>query len=294
MTEVRLRFISITALLLAAQLGTLPTPARADQTQVYPNDKQCSDDVCVGLSCTGNIGNLSASAVDGIQIQPTHFNVRTPCLKETQAEVGLGWGNLNVLLARNCNTFSVQACRRFKTDFITSGSSKCGGWNAFRVQGCPKPTPPPAPPPEETCGPAQYGTEGCPFPPFSNAPGEDLEQLGNCQAYARTAVKAVAANRDWKCGNTGDRWTENFKAHFDWCMSLGKDPRGAESESQARSEALAACKEAAKSKAEVEQNPEGSVGKILEETQPPNPEDKAGVTEKPGKGIGDILKETQP
>jgi Peptidase family C25/PAN domain len=43
-----------------------------------------------------------------------------------------------------------------------------------------------------------------------------------CNNYALTAVQFSKSNTNWKCGYTGNRWSDNQKLHYDWCMKASE------------------------------------------------------------------------
>src|SRR3990172_7199914 len=48
-----------------------------------------------------------------------------------------------------------------------------------------------------------------------------------CNNYALTAVQSSKSNTNWKCGNTGNRWSDNHKLHYEWCMKVSEaDSKG--------------------------------------------------------------------
>ncbi len=63
---------------------------------------------------------------------------------------------------------------------------------------------------------------------------------GYCRNYANTAVTQNRENRQYGCGYGGNRWTENYQGHYQWCM--GTYPGNAASEDAARSRLLASCR----------------------------------------------------
>ncbi len=49
---------------------------------------------------------------------------------------------------------------------------------------------------------------------------QQAKQLA-CSNYAATAVGQEKENLSRQCGFTGGRWSANYNAHFNWCMSVG-------------------------------------------------------------------------
>lgn len=66
-----------------------------------------------------------------------------------------------------------------------------------------------------------------------------------CQTYAKAAVEHQLANRSQGCGFSGGAWSENYAAHFDWCLKAVPDARA--SEGNARYQQLLGCFAAQKS-----------------------------------------------
>jgi hypothetical protein len=72
------------------------------------------------------------------------------------------------------------------------------------------------------------------------AAGPALSQAaGNCDWYAKTALKQQQENEQRKCGFTGPAWTTDLKAHMTWCTV---NPDQWKSEAQRREQQLASCK----------------------------------------------------
>jgi len=61
-----------------------------------------------------------------------------------------------------------------------------------------------------------------------------------CQKYASTAVSQNQQNIAKKCGYGGGRWTPDHQGHYTWCLSVQQSV--ADSETQARADALKQCK----------------------------------------------------
>jgi len=51
----------------------------------------------------------------------------------------------------------------------------------------------------------------------------------SCEVYARIALVQIDANRKFRCGFRGPRWTSDGMAHFRWCRFV---PRSAIREEQ--------------------------------------------------------------
>jgi hypothetical protein len=80
------------------------------------------------------------------------------------------------------------------------------------------------------------------------APGgfdpKGLKQV--CKDYASTAVKQNKQAIQLKCGFTGLGWSSNYQAHYNWCISDGKNLMAAGGEMEARNIDLKACGKQAK------------------------------------------------
>jgi hypothetical protein len=63
-----------------------------------------------------------------------------------------------------------------------------------------------------------------------------------CESYARAAVNQVRgalSNRRCEREIHGDRWSPEYRVHFDWC--LGVSPREADTERDIRTDILRRC-----------------------------------------------------
>jgi hypothetical protein len=60
-----------------------------------------------------------------------------------------------------------------------------------------------------------------------------------CQSYAKAAVEHQIANKSQGCGFVGGGWSENYAAHFDWCLTA--NPAARASEGNARFQQLQGC-----------------------------------------------------
>jgi len=69
-----------------------------------------------------------------------------------------------------------------------------------------------------------------------------------CQAYAKEAVAQQKANKMHSCGLRGGAWSEDYAAHFSWCMGASQSARNAEN--NARNQQLAGCLQAQKTAAD--------------------------------------------
>lgn len=67
-------------------------------------------------------------------------------------------------------------------------------------------------------------------------PQEDQQA---CQAYADEAVKQQKANKAKNCGLKGGAWSEDYAAHFGWCLKASNSQRAGANNS--RNEQLAGC-----------------------------------------------------
>jgi hypothetical protein len=63
-----------------------------------------------------------------------------------------------------------------------------------------------------------------------------------CRNYAQTAVDQNAENGRLNCGFSGPRWQDNFNRHRNWCRTVGRGARQAETD--ARNQQLAQCRTA--------------------------------------------------
>lgn len=61
-----------------------------------------------------------------------------------------------------------------------------------------------------------------------------------CGAYAKMAMKQVAANRSMRCGYSGKGWQNSYNAHFGWC-TYGKNHTRAVSQNANRGKQIAQC-----------------------------------------------------
>jgi hypothetical protein len=63
-----------------------------------------------------------------------------------------------------------------------------------------------------------------------------------CREYATAAVRQVELSRSIPACNrgTGERWTTDYKVHFDWC--LGAAPAAVEAERAARTNWIRSCR----------------------------------------------------
>lgn len=62
---------------------------------------------------------------------------------------------------------------------------------------------------------------------------------GNCEWYAKTALKQQQDNERLKCGFQGPEWNTDLRAHMTWCASVAPDVWKAQA--QKRDQQLAAC-----------------------------------------------------
>lgn len=62
---------------------------------------------------------------------------------------------------------------------------------------------------------------------------------GNCEWYAKTALKQQLDNQRMRCGFTGDSWSSDLRAHRAWCASVA--PNQWKAEAQKRDQLLAQC-----------------------------------------------------
>lgn len=60
-----------------------------------------------------------------------------------------------------------------------------------------------------------------------------------CQPYAKAAVEHQVANTSQGCGFAGGAWSENYAAHFDWCLKASPEARA--TEGNARYQQLLGC-----------------------------------------------------
>src|SRR5262245_10273421 len=61
----------------------------------------------------------------------------------------------------------------------------------------------------------------------------------SCEVYARIAIVQVDANRKFRCGFTGRRWTSDAMAHFRWCRFVPRS--NIRDEQRARAQELQEC-----------------------------------------------------
>jgi hypothetical protein len=61
-----------------------------------------------------------------------------------------------------------------------------------------------------------------------------------CKAYAATAVVQAQAQRDARCNQGGNRWSTDYRTHYNWCMAAGT-PQNLQFENNARSSVVNAC-----------------------------------------------------
>ena len=250
----------MTALLLAALFVTgLPTPARAEVTEVFANSKCGGSYICVWLNCTYDLG-LHAHAVGS---KWHHLNVRGDCVPGTQVEVAPS-GNLNFLLEHNCSTFSVQAC---KSSYL---GSDCGDWIAFVVYPCP--------PPEFASFCESYANDA-----VTEATKNKQMKCGLENENADRWTLIREAHLNWCLAQDGV-YSEPTTERSYRIAGL----KDCAEKQEAMKEKLK--QDAMKGKGALTPGP--GVGEILKETQPPSPQDKLGI--EPGPTIGDFLKETQP
>lgn len=97
--------------------------------------------------------------------------------------------------------------------------------------------PPPKPPigPVPPAQPTPHHVMSVGIPAVLHA----TEQQKRCDIYARMAVAQSAANTANRCGYSGNRWTSNYNAHYQWCMQVA--PASVFSETQARVDLLKQC-----------------------------------------------------
>lgn len=62
---------------------------------------------------------------------------------------------------------------------------------------------------------------------------------GNCDWYAKTAVRQQQLNEDKRCGFTGEAWHKDLAAHAKWCAGVAPDFW--KSEAQKRNQQLESC-----------------------------------------------------
>lgn len=148
-----------------------------------------SDPPGLGLSLTTETGiepNVGQLRIDN----PTHFNIRSRGCLDKQKEIGLQHGVIR--LPSGC-WFSIQVCKR--GGGIISHRSRCSDWVEFQVS-CPSRESKRAPGVASPCGPARYGTPGCPYPPFggANAPPEKPDPSGPASSGVDPETGAVSGS----------------------------------------------------------------------------------------------------
>ena len=57
---------------------------------------------------------------------------------------------------------------------------------------------------------------------------------GNCDWYARTALRQQQDNQQRKCGFTGPAWSWDLKGHMAWCATANPDQWKAEAQKRER------------------------------------------------------------
>jgi hypothetical protein len=68
----------------------------------------------------------------------------------------------------------------------------------------------------------------------------DVEgKRASCEVYARIAAVQSDANRRFRCGLRGPAWSDDVKAHFQWCRYVPR--RKIAEEQRSRSENLQRC-----------------------------------------------------
>jgi hypothetical protein len=63
-----------------------------------------------------------------------------------------------------------------------------------------------------------------------------------CENYASQAVAKVQEGQQLNCGFSGDRWSPDWNAHLNWCISLGSNQGPPNSESAARAKQVNDCR----------------------------------------------------
>jgi hypothetical protein len=89
-----------------------------------------------------------------------------------------------------------------------------------------------------------------------------------CQAYAGEALAQQGANQQRSCGLAGGAWSDDYAAHFDWCLGANEPQRAAAQ--NARSQQLAGCvaaQQAAAQKAEKDACAEYAASAVHQETE---------------------------
>src|SRR5947209_5950952 len=62
---------------------------------------------------------------------------------------------------------------------------------------------------------------------------------GNCDWYAKTALRQQQLNEQQKCGFKGEAWSSDLKAHVAWCASVS--PELWKAQAQQREQQLTQC-----------------------------------------------------
>ena len=52
----------------------------------------------------------------------------------------------------------------------------------------------------------------------ASAAAQDQEKRKFCQSYASEGTRSAAENQRLDCGFTGARYTDDWQAHYDWCL----------------------------------------------------------------------------
>ena len=87
---------------------------------------------------------------------------------------------------------------------------------------------------------------------------------GYCADYARAAVAANAQNTAQNCHLAGPRWSDDFQAHYTWCMGTHRDDVAAET--AARNADVAQCQETANADASAKCDHFVRISKVQIET----------------------------
>jgi hypothetical protein len=72
-----------------------------------------------------------------------------------------------------------------------------------------------------------------------SAGGSGDNQGFSCREYARVAVQQARLARRLDCGYNGARWTQNYRAHFNWCRRVSESKSS--QEFRVREQLLAQC-----------------------------------------------------
>ncbi len=88
--------------------------------------------------------------------------------------------------------------------------------------------------------PTEYQKRGTTKEPEALTPDKITTLQDACDKYAKDAVLQNQENLKIGCGLSSSRWSSDYKAHFNWCMSGNLN--NTKGENTARQQALAQCR----------------------------------------------------